>query len=203
MESIIEDSQPSYMNEKNSTDISEIKKLEEDNAQNPSTDSTFDEDSGGSTDSLQANSGQTPTKKPRSKKFKVKEEFLSEEEESRLEGSPADKEEGELAVDVYQTHKELVIQATLAGVRPEALEVSYEDDLITISGVRVNPNDEEEKSYYHQECFWGPFSREIILPEEVDITRAEATMKDGIFTLRIPITERQKAKKIQVKKGVI
>lgn len=152
---------------------------------------------------LEQDGSKAASKKPGSRKFKVKEEFLSEEEESQLEGSPEDKEEGELAVDVYQTDKELVIQATLAGVRPEALEVSYEDDLITISGVRVNPNDKEEKSYYHQECFWGPFAREIILPEEVDITEAEATMKDGIFTLRIPLTERQKAKKIHVKKGVV
>jgi len=174
------------MDKEHKTEISDIEEIEQDDTQAPST-----------------TSGQASLKKPHSKKFQVKEEFLSEDEESTFEEPAGNQEEGELAVDVYQTDSELVIQATLAGVRPEAMDVSYEDDLITISGVRINPNDKEEKSYYHQECFWGPFSREIILPEEVDITKAEAIMKDGIFTLRIPLTERQKAKKIQVKKGVV
>jgi len=191
------------MDKEHKTEISDIEELEQDDTQASSTDSTFDEDSGGNTDSLQASSGQAASKKPRSKKFQVKEEFLSEDEESSSEEPAGYQEEGELAVDVYQTDTELVIQATLAGVRPEAMDVSYEDDLITISGIRINPNEAEERSYYHQECFWGPFSREIILPEEVDITKAEATMKDGIFTLRIPLTDRQKAKKIQVKKEVV
>jgi len=88
-------------------------------------------------------------------------------------------------------------------VKPEELDVTIENDMVTIRGVRKNPTEDEQKQYFHEECFWGPFSRQIFLPEEGDTKNAEASMKDGIFTLRIPIGEREKVKKIQVKKGSV
>ena len=107
--------------------------------------------------------------------------------------------EGELAVDVYQTEGEVVIQSTIAGVSPDDLDINIENDVVMISGTRNNPNPEEEKNYFYQECYWGPFSRQIILPEEVDINRIEASLKDGIFTLRLPKMERQKVRKIKIR----
>lgn len=107
--------------------------------------------------------------------------------------------EGELAVDVYQTGEEIVIQSTVAGVSPDDLDINIENDVVTISGTRNNPNPDEEKNYFYQECYWGPFSRQIILPEEVDINRIEASLKDGVFTLRLPKMERQKVRKIKVR----
>ncbi|MBI2642613.1 MAG: Hsp20/alpha crystallin family protein [Candidatus Wildermuthbacteria bacterium] len=113
--------------------------------------------------------------------------------------SPWFEPEGELAVDVYQTNGEIVIQSTIAGVNSDDLDVNIENDVVTISGERRNPNEEEDKSYFYQECYWGPFSRQIILPEEIDTSRIEASMKDGVFTLRLPKLERQKVRKIRVR----
>jgi len=124
-----------------------------------------------------------------------KEETIPSEEEAPDWFEP----EGELAVDVYQTDDEVVIQSTIAGVKPEDLDISIENDTVTISGERKNVVQDQGKNYFYQECFWGAFSREIILPEEVDGGRAEATMKDGVFTLRIPKIERQKIKKVKVR----
>ena len=107
--------------------------------------------------------------------------------------------EGELAVDVYQNNGEIVIQSTIAGVSSDDLDVNIENDVVTISGERRNPNEEEDKSYFYQECYWGPFSRQIILPEEIDTSRIEASMKDGVFTLRLPKLERQKVNRIKVR----
>ena len=115
------------------------------------------------------------------------------------EESPWFEPEGELAVDVYQTNGEIVIQSTIAGVSSDDLDVNIENDVVTISGERRNPNEEEDKSYFYQECYWGPFSRQIILPEEIDTSRIEASMKDGVFTLRLPKLERQKVRKIKVR----
>ena len=92
-----------------------------------------------------------------------------------------------------------MIQSTIAGVKPEDLDISIENDVVTISGERQNAVQDKGKNYFYQECFWGAFSREIILPEEVDGGRAEATMKEGVFTLRIPKIERQKIKKVKVR----
>ena len=106
--------------------------------------------------------------------------------------------EGELAIDVYQTEKELVIQSAIAGIKPEDLDISMERDVIAIKGRRQKPF-EEEGDYFTQECYWGPFSREIILPAEVDPERIEAVMKDGILTIRIPKILREKLRKIRVR----
>lgn len=106
--------------------------------------------------------------------------------------------EGQLAIDVYQTENDLVIQSAIAGVKPEILDISMEKDVINIKGSRQRPF-EENGDYFSQECFWGPFSREIILPADVDPNRAEATMKDGILTIRIPKILREKKRRIVVR----
>ncbi len=142
------------------------------------------------------------TPKATVKKIRVKEEENGKEDpESR---APVPQEEfsdaeGELAVDVYQTDDEIVIQSTIAGVKPEDLDIAVERDTVTIRGERSNGVTERAKNYFHQECYWGMFSRQIILPEEVSPGGAEASMKNGILTLRLPKTERQKVKKVQVR----
>jgi len=106
--------------------------------------------------------------------------------------------EGELAIDVYQTQTDLVIQSAIAGVRAEDLEITMERDILTIKGSREKPF-VEEGDYFSQECYWGPFSREVILPVEVDPERAEATMKEGILTVRLPKILREKKRRIKVR----
>jgi len=117
-----------------------------------------------------------------------------EEKWSGLEGEP----EGQLAVDVYQTDKYLVIQAAVAGIETKDLEISFEREVITIRGLRNKPF-EEKGDYFTQECFWGAFSREVILPVEIDPDRAEATMKEGVLTIRAPKIVKEKKRKISVK----
>jgi len=106
--------------------------------------------------------------------------------------------EGQLAIDIYQTESELVIQSAIAGVKPEDLDVAIEKDLLTIRGRRKKPSD-EEGDYFSQECYWGSFSREIILPVEVDPGRVEASLTEGVLTIRIPKIERDKKRKIAIK----
>ena len=60
------------------------------------------------------------------------------------------------------------------------------------------PKEEKERDYFYQECYWGPFSREVILPLEVDNSKAQAYFREGILTIRIPKIEREKRKKIVI-----
>jgi HSP20 family protein len=106
--------------------------------------------------------------------------------------------EGQLAVDVYQTESELVIQSAIAGIKPEYLDISMEGDMIEISGERKKPF-EEGGDYFSQECYWGHFSRQIILPVEVDPNKIGATLKEGILTIRMPKIQRERKRKIIVK----
>lgn len=108
-------------------------------------------------------------------------------------------QEGQLAVDVYETDGQLVIQTAIAGVQPEELDISVENDRVLIKGQRAGSAEEKGKNYFYQECYWGAFSREIILPTETDPSRAQAQMKQGVLTIRIPKIEREKKRKIEVK----
>lgn len=136
------------------------------------------------------------------KTIKAEEKFVEPQreipKEIKTEKRKWPEPEGQLAVDVYQTDGELVIQSTIAGVKPEDLDIAAQGDMVTIRGKRENI-EKEEKNYFYQECYWGPFSREIILPVEADTSRAEATMVDGILTIRMPKIEKEKKKKIIIK----
>ncbi|MFH1656667.1 MAG: Hsp20/alpha crystallin family protein [Candidatus Nealsonbacteria bacterium] len=107
--------------------------------------------------------------------------------------------EGQLVVDLYETDKEIVVQSAIAGMRPEDLDITIEDDMVLIKGKREMSEEKNDKNYFYQECHWGYFSREIILPVEVNSGQAEAKMKNGILTIRMPKVEREGIKKINVK----
>lgn len=106
--------------------------------------------------------------------------------------------EGQLAIDVYQTNSELVIQSAIAGVKPDNIDITIEDDVITVKGKRRKLT-EEEGDYFYQECYWGSFSRQIISPVEIDPGRVDASLKEGILTIRIPKIVRNKKSKIVIK----
>ncbi len=106
--------------------------------------------------------------------------------------------EGELAVDIYSTDKEIVVQSAVAGVKSKDLDISIEDDMLIIKGKRENPTQDKEKKHYFTECYWGKFSRRIIIPDEIDPSRIDAAVKEGILTIRIPRIIREKSK-VEVK----
>ena len=72
--------------------------------------------------------------------------------------------EGQLALDVFQTEKELVVKAPIAGVKLQDLNITVNNEVLTISGARMVTEDITDEDYFTQECYWGPFSRSIILP---------------------------------------
>ncbi len=107
--------------------------------------------------------------------------------------------EGELAVDVYQTEKEIVIRSTVAGVRAEELDISVDNDVLIVRGKRDKPDEESGANHFIRECYWGKFSRKIIIPDEIDPSRITASMKDGVLVIRIPRIVRDLKKSIAIK----
>lgn len=107
--------------------------------------------------------------------------------------------EGQLAIDVYQTGNEIVIKAPVAGVKPEDIDISINDDMVTIRGTRKQEKEIKQEDFYCQECYWGAFSRSVILPVSVAAEKAKATFKDGILTVSLPKASVVRAKKIRVK----
>ncbi len=107
--------------------------------------------------------------------------------------------EGQLALDMYQTKDNLVVKSTIAGVRPEDIDVTVNDNVLTVSGERIQQDEVKERDYYLQECYWGEFSRSVEIPEDFDAEGISAEIKDGILTIVIPKSEKAKPKRIMVK----
>jgi len=108
-------------------------------------------------------------------------------------------EEGELAVDVYQTPDSIIVKAMIAGVKPDDLDVSISRDMVTLRGKRGEDREVFGDDYFFRELYWGSFSRTILLPEEVEPEEAEATEKNGLLTIRLPKIDKKKIAKLKVR----
>lgn len=130
----------------------------------------------------------------------LEDEFLDDEQPQAEEWMNEEEFEGQLAVDVYQTQDKIVVKAPIAGVKPEDIDVAISEDVVTIRGDRKDEFAVEKDNYYVQECFWGSFSRSVILPTSTVAEKAEASLKDGVLTIQIPkVVQEDKIKKIKVK----
>ena len=108
-------------------------------------------------------------------------------------------EEAELAVDMYETAADIIVQTFVAGVRPEDLELSISRDMITIKGKREESRNIDEDSYFSKELYWGRFSRTISLPQEVEPEEVEATERHGLLTVKIKKVDKEKKNSVRVK----
>ena len=104
--------------------------------------------------------------------------------------------EGELHIDVFRDDTQLVIRSSASGIKAEDLQLSVDGDLLTIRGERKEQQEVADDDWFHRECYWGAFSRSLVLPLDVDADHAIASMKDGILEIRLPI--RNAAKMIPV-----
>jgi len=101
-------------------------------------------------------------------------------------------EEGELTVDVYADGNNIVVESLIAGVDPDELDISIAHDLVTIKGERKRSQEIASKNYYYQECFYGNFSRTILLPADIDPDKAKANFsKNGVLTIVMPKVEQK------------
>ncbi|MBT4209700.1 MAG: Hsp20/alpha crystallin family protein [Candidatus Komeilibacteria bacterium] len=120
--------------------------------------------------------------KKKSKNYK-EEELKEIEEAEELEEL---EEEGQLSIDVYQDAASIYIKSTIAGVEPDGIDISFDNDMITIRGRRAKDEMIREEDYFYQECYWGGFSRSIILPVDVQEDKIKATIRNGILTVELP-----------------
>ncbi len=106
------------------------------------------------------------------------------------------------AIDVYENKDNVVVEATLAGIKPANINISVKDDVFTIEGQREETSEIEEKNYYRKEVRTGSFHRSVILPASVQADASEAIFENGLLRVTLPKEERQGTKniKIEIKK---
>lgn len=109
-----------------------------------------------------------------------------------------EEEEGELLVDVFQQNDNIIIRSTVAGVKPEDIDIDINNDMITIRGKRRETSGIEEDDYFYRECYWGSFSRSVILPCEVQASKVKANLKDGVLSITLPKVKKEKSVKVSI-----
>ena len=93
-------------------------------------------------------------------------------------------------MDIYQDKDEIILKASIAGVKQKDLEVTISSDTIVISGEKKANKKVKEKNYFYRECYYGKFARSVVLPFDVDEAGARANLEDGILTIILPIVKK-------------
>ena len=134
---------------------------------------------------------------------KVSKIFASQNDEKQIKTRDESEDwmkdyEGQLAIDVYQTNDDVIVKAPIAGVKPENLDVSVTDGVLTIKGERKQEESIKNQDFFAQECYWGAFARQFNLPTGIDTEKINASLKNGVLSIRIPKEEKTKTRTIQI-----
>jgi HSP20 family protein len=106
-----------------------------------------------------------------------------------------------LAVDLTEDKDEFIVKASVPGINPDDLDVSYSDDTLTIKGEIKEDNTVKEGQYHLRERRYGSFMRSVTLPTKIKGDAIEASYQSGVLTLRLPKAEEVKPKRIAIKVG--
>ncbi|MBI5254661.1 Hsp20/alpha crystallin family protein [Candidatus Falkowbacteria bacterium] len=128
--------------------------------------------------------------------FSVNQIFLSELQKRAQENveSSLIEEEGELVIDIYKEPEKIIVVALITGVAAKDLFVNFNNGVLTIRGERKQPPLSSAADAVHRECFWGKFSRSIVLPETISADKIEAILKNGMLIVILPTLATDKHK---------
>jgi HSP20 family protein len=103
-----------------------------------------------------------------------------------------------LALDVIENDNEYVVKASVPGLKPEDLDITYDNKVLVIKGEMKEEKDIEEGSYQLRERRYGSFSRSLTLPSNVKADQIQASYTDGVLRLQLPKAEESKPKRIAI-----
>ena len=103
------------------------------------------------------------------------------------------------ALDIAESDNEITVKAEVPGCKVEDIDISVHGNTLTISGEKKAEEEKKEKGYYHLERSYGSFRREVSLPGDVDPEKVEASCKNGVLTVTLPKSEKEKAVKVKIK----
>ena len=102
------------------------------------------------------------------------------------------------AVDMYETEGEVMVKASLPGLKPEEVDITITGNALEIRGETKEETEEKRGDYFYKERSYGAFQRSLTLPVEIKADEAEATFENGVLTLKVPKVEQAKAKQIKI-----
>jgi HSP20 family protein len=101
-------------------------------------------------------------------------------------------------LDLYETNDDVVVEASLPGIKPEDIDISVTGQVLTLKGESKEEHEEKAQNFYRHERGHGTYVRQISLPTEVDADKAHASFEHGVLHLNLPKAESMKPKTIKV-----
>ena len=106
--------------------------------------------------------------------------------------------EASMPIEVSETDNELVVKASLPGVKPEEVDITVQNDVLTIKAEHKETSEDNKREFYRREIRYGSFARTLSLPMKVDADQAEASYENGVLQLRLPKAASARPKQIKV-----
>ncbi|HSO13206.1 MAG TPA: Hsp20/alpha crystallin family protein [Anaerolineales bacterium] len=103
------------------------------------------------------------------------------------------------AIDMYQTDDEIVVKASLPGIKADEVQINITGEVLTLKGEMKHEEDKKEKAWHIHEQKWGSFERSVVLPTNVVADKAKAEFENGILTITLPKADEAKPRMITVK----
>jgi HSP20 family protein len=116
-------------------------------------------------------------------------------------GEEVNVENWAIPLDVVQEGDNIVVKASVPGVNPEDIDVSIENDVLTIKGQTKEEREQQEGNYLMRERRSGSFYRALRLPDTLDSDRAQPHYENGVLTISFPRMESKRAKRLQITSG--
>ncbi len=110
-------------------------------------------------------------------------------------------EDWNILLDVVQHKDDIIVKASIPGVKPEDIDVAIEDNVLTLKAERKLEYEEKDANYLIQERATGSFFRALHLPDTVDTNKVQSHYENGVLTITMPKAEEKKRKQIQIKVG--
>ena len=107
-----------------------------------------------------------------------------------------------IAIDVVQKPDEILVNASLPGVKPEDIDITIDDNVLTLKAERQDEHKEEDTRYLVRERSYGRYYRALRLPDTVDVSKVTSNFEGGVLTITLPKAEEKKPKQIKVGVGV-
>ncbi|MBI2528369.1 MAG: Hsp20/alpha crystallin family protein [Candidatus Rokubacteria bacterium] len=103
------------------------------------------------------------------------------------------------SLDVSETKEAFVVKAEIPGIEPKEIQVSLDNQMLTLKGEKKHEKEEKEEQFYRMERAYGAFARSVRLPAPVDGSKVTAAFKNGLLTVTLPKAPGAKGMFIPVK----
>jgi len=103
-----------------------------------------------------------------------------------------------VAVDMYETDNDVMVKASLPGIKPEEVDITVTGNVLDIRAETKGETEEKRGDYHYRERSYGVFQRSLTLPVEIKGEQVEATFENGVLTLKMPKAEQAKARQIKI-----